>query len=304
MTPRALLGIGLALAASLAHADRYVVIVEGLGGEPRYAEQFDIQVTAIETAAKTLTSSDRIRVFRAADATREALLGYFGSLAAALTTADQVAVYLIGHGSYDEYDYKFNIKGPDLTGQDLTQILDGLPGSQQLLVNTSSSSGAVADQLKSDDRLVILATRSGAERHATRFGAHFAAALADPQADTDKNQLVTAQEAFDYAVRRVSDYFERNDQLSTEHARIEGALADRFALARLGAASASPGGDRELAELLATRESLHASIDALRLSRDGMPADEYRARLLEQMLELARVEDALEQREQEIDGNE
>lgn len=301
---RALFGIALAFAVSLAHAERHVVIVEGLGGESRYAEQFALQVAAIETAAKTLTASDRIRTFRAAEATREAILDYFGTLGSVLTADDQVTVFLIGHGSYDEFDYKFNIKGPDLTGRDIAAVLETLPAGQQLLVNTSSSSGAIAEMLQNDNRLLIFATRSGAERHATRFGAHFAAALDDAEADTDKNQIITVREAFDYAARRVSDYFERNAQLSTEHARIEGARADRFALARLGAARANPGGDRELAELITARESLNADIDALRLSRDQMSPEDYRARLLEQMLELARVEEAIEQHEQEIDGDE
>ena len=75
--------------------------------------------------------------------------------------------------------------------------------------------GAIADLAAGDNRLLILATRSGAERHATRFGGYFAAALNDPTADLDKNQLGSATEAFDFAERQVDDYYERNGQLAT-----------------------------------------------------------------------------------------
>ncbi|MDH3545617.1 MAG: hypothetical protein OEN22_00855 [Gammaproteobacteria bacterium] len=297
-----ILGTSLVFTPILLFAELHVVVVEGLSGESRYAEEFDVQITAIETAAKSLTSPERIRIFRAADASREVVLAHFNELAATLSASDRVVVYLIGHGSYDEYDYKFNISGPDLTGQDIAQVLDALPNSNQLLVDTSSSSGALADLVKNEDRVVILATRSGAERHATHFGVHFATALSDPEADTDKNQLVSAQEAFSYAERRVSDYFERNGQLSTEHAKIEGPQADRFPLARLSPARPAGIGDPELGELLERRNALNASIDELRLARDRMPVEEYRSALLEQMLELARLEKAIEEREQEFDS--
>lgn len=297
------LGFWPAFFSSMACAELHVVVIEGLGGETRYAEQFARQVTAIENASRTLTLPARIRVFRADEVSRETVLAHFEALRTLLKESDQLAIYLIGHGSYDEHDYKFNIKGPDLTGSDFADVLATLPGSNQLLVDTSSSSGAIADLLNNNERLLVLATRSGAERHATRFGEHFATALADPTADTDKNQIITADEAFRYAQRQVDDYFERNAQLSTEHARIEGPRADRFALARLRAVSAARSEDRELEELTRTRDALNASIDALRLARETLTAEEYRASLLEQMLELARLEDAIERREQDIAGD-
>ena len=60
-----------------AFADLYVIVIEGLGGEARYTEQFDQQVSAIVTAAESLTTSDRIRVFRADEVVRAAVLQYF-----------------------------------------------------------------------------------------------------------------------------------------------------------------------------------------------------------------------------------
>jgi cell division protein FtsB len=161
----------------------------------------------------------------------------------------------------------------------------------------------MVDLVTSEDRIVVLATRSGAERHATRFGDYFAIALGDPSADIDKNQRISVEEAFDFAERQVSDYFERNDQLATEHARLEGQRAERMALARLGGAQPNVV-DTALGELIADRDALNAEIDTLRLGRDDMPRTDYQSALLERMLELARVEDAIEARQEELDANE
>jgi len=294
------IGMALFFAPAIALAELHVVVIEGLGGEPRYAEQFAAQVTAIEDAALGLGASDRMRVFRANDVSREHVLAHFADLQSRVAASDQVALYLIGHGSYDDHEYKFNIPGPDLTGADLADMLDGLSATSQLLVNTSSASGAIAETVANANRMLILATRSGVERHATRFGNYFAAALTDPSADLDKNQVISAAEAFDFAERQVDDYFERNGQLATEHPRLEGERADRFSVARL-VASRPVRDDLRLRELTAQRDELGSQVEALRLDQVNMTAADYRSQLLQKMVELAEVEESIEQRERELD---
>lgn len=285
-----------------APAARYVLIVEGLPGDAAYETRFDEQVRDLVAAAETLADGDRIDVLRTADATREAVLAAMSALRDAVSADDQLAVFLVGHGSYDDHEYKFNIAGPDITGEDLLTALDGIPAATQLVVNTSSASGATADLLAAGNRILVLATRSGAERHATRFGDYFASALADAGADTDKNGQVTVREAFDFAERRVDDFFERSGQLATEHPRLEGELADRLVLARLQPQRPAVA-DSELAELVAERDAIAADLDALRLQRNDLDPDEYRSRLLPMMLELARIEDEIEAREEELESH-
>ncbi len=285
--------------ASYAAAASTVVIVEGLGGNDHYTAQFAEQVEAIAAAARTLAPQPELALFRGDDATRQAIVDFFATLGDRRATTDQLIVYLIGHGSYDDHEYKFNLAGPDLTDADILAALDRVPAASQIIVNTSSASGAAADRWQSDSRVVITATRSGVERHATRFGAHFAAALSDPAADTDKNEIVTALEAFDFADRRVRDFFETSGQLATEHAKIIGDRAARVSLARLGAARPASD-DARLTELIAKRDAISARIEALRSERDTMSADEYQSRLLGVMLELAQAEEAIELREAEL----
>jgi hypothetical protein len=280
----------------------HAVIVEGLPGDQVYAEQFDRQVTAIGMALRSVAERERVRVFRADDASRDAVLGHLRSMQSEVSANDQLVLILIGHGSYDDVEYKFNIAGPDLTGEYIASALDDIPTANQVFINTSSSSGAMLDLVASEDRIIVLATRSGAERHATRFGDYFAIALGDSGADIDKNERISVAEAFGFAERQVGDYFERNDQLATEHARLEGERAGRMTLAMLNIAQPNVV-DTALGELIADRDALNASIEALRLSRDEMPPADYQSALLERMLELARVEDAIEARQEELDAN-
>lgn len=294
--------VAMTLVPAIAAGALHVLVVEGLPGEEVYASQFDQQVVAIRSAVRSVTDDDRIIVLRTADASREAILERISALKGRLSSDDNVAIFLIGHGSYDDYEYKFNIGGPDLTGEDLAAALEDTEAANVVVINTSSASGATTELLAGENRILVLATRSGAERHATRFGPYFVSALTDPAADTNKNDLVTVREAFDFAERRVSDYFERNDQLATEHPILDGERADRLTLARLGEARPVVV-DTALAELLAERDALTAEIDTLRLARDDMDAADYQSGLLQKMLELARIEEAIEQREQEIGTN-
>jgi len=277
-------------------AELQVVVVEGLGGEDRYTEQFATQVAAVETAASALTSEDHVKTFRNGDYSRDDVIGFFAGLRDRLQPDDRLVLFLIGHGSYDDHEYKFNIAGPDISDGDLKNMLDDVPGSNQLIVNTSSSSGAILESLQRDDRTLILATKSGVERHATRFGNYFVAALSSDAADIDKNRIITAEEAFLFADRQVRDYFERNGQLATEHPQLKGAQAARFGLARLGR-QAPVSDDSELRRLVTLRDDLNSEIEDLRLRKDSMTAEAYQAELLKNMLDLARLEEQIEQRE-------
>ncbi|MEJ2128400.1 MAG: hypothetical protein P8X81_06100 [Woeseiaceae bacterium] len=299
---RLLLSIALLLSPMLAMAELRVVIVEGLAGEPTYSEQFDRQVAAIGRAAASVTGDEHIHILRGDDVSREAALQRIATAASGIGANDWFALFLVGHGSYNDYEYKFNIPGPDLTGEDIAAALDELPDSNQLLVNTSSASGAIAELVAADNRIVVLATRSGVERHATRFGNYFAEALSDTSADIDKNNMVSVTEAFGFAQRRVDDYFESNNQLATEHAAMSGTRGERLALARLGGARPAVV-DTTLAGLLGDRDALNEEIEALRLSRDDMSATDYQSALLEKMLQLARIEDAIEARQEELDAD-
>lgn len=274
-------------------AELHVIAVEGLGGTEEYTQRFSEEVAKLELAAQSVTTAEHMRVFAGEEATEENILAHFDALAAIVNADDRVVIYLIGHGSYDGYEYKFNLPGPDLTGEQLVELLDALPSNNQLLVNTSSASGATLDALTNETRVVITATRSGSERNATRFGSSFVAALEDPAADINKNNAISAQEAFDYAARQVTDYFEFRGQLATEHPQLKGERAARFTLARLEVPEPA-GDDPELGLLFEQRDQLDGRIEELQLRKDELTTDEYYTQLQQLLLELARVGDRID----------
>jgi len=282
------LGLG-AVVALPAHADLYYLVVGGLGGEPKYQEQFDKATAEIAAVARRTAGNDRVIVLQGESATRAAVTKAFDSLRTRTKAADSVAVVLVGHGSFDGDLYKFNLPGPDIDGTELKRLLGAVPAKSQLVVDATSASGAVLDWAN-DNRVVITATRSGFERNATRFPELFAAALADGAADINKNGIITAQEAFDYASRSVADSFTKQGTLATEHPQMKGGGAARFTVARLNTAPAVVSSNPEVAALATEREKLDGEIEALKERREQMPADAYLEQLQKLLVQLAEVQ--------------
>lgn len=273
--------------ATTAHANLNVLIVEGLGGEAKYQQQFDKDVKAIRAASATLAGAEQVQVLAGEGATRANVTAMLKQFATTLTKEDRLILYLIGHGSHDGYEYKFNIPGQDLSGTELRTLLDAIKSESQLVVATGSSSGALQETLKKETRVVVTATRSGNERNATQFSSMFAEALGDASTDTDKNGRITAQEAFDLTARKVKDYFEAESKLATEHAQLTGTRANVFAIAQLGSATPVTPAN---AGLLVERDQLNSRLEDLRLRKDSMSEDEYLQQLEPLLVQMAELD--------------
>ena len=288
-------GAWLLCMSGAAQASLQVVICEGLGGESAYAEQFAAQVDSVKRAASTVTDPQHVKVLDGRNCTRDAFSAVLKQLAGSLVADDRLALYLIGHGSFDGEQYRFNIPGPDFTGHELQFWLGSLHARDQLVVVTGSSSGALQELLKAPSRIVITATRNGSERNATRFGSEFAAALSDATADTDKNGSVSVQEAFDFAQRRVQAFYERDVRIASEHAVLGGAQAASVTIARLSSAahSAAAGSEGDAAAARVDspeRRRIVEAIEGLRLRKADLPESEYDAQLEALLLQLATLD--------------
>jgi hypothetical protein len=181
------------------------------------------------------------------------------------------------------------IPGDDLTGSELVTLMDRFQkGVTQLVVDATSTSGAIVDKLAGPQRVVVAATRTGGERQATRFGGYWAEALGSSDADKDKDGNVTAQEAYDFANRKVVESFKSDAAIATEHARIAGSDPGRFVVARLGAAALFAS-DAQLSALRAEQDGIERRIDELRVQKGGLSADDYYDRLEPVLVEMARV---------------
>jgi hypothetical protein len=199
----------------------FIFIVVGLAGDPEHAELFDKWGTGlVETSEALGIPRDHI-LYLDENVTRVALEQSFSTLAAQVKPDDVVLICLIGHGSFDGRNAKFNLTGPDITPKDFSALLHTLSAQRIVFVNTASASGPFIDELSGPDRIVITATRSGTERYTTLFPEFFVDSFVSEDADTDKNGLVTVLEAFNYAQLKVAFEYEREDLLKTEHAKMD-----------------------------------------------------------------------------------
>jgi len=188
---------------------------------------------------------------------------------------------LVGHGSFDERDYRFNLPGPDVTGAEFADWLSGAPPQRQLVVVATSASGALLEPLQASGRTLVTATRSGGERNATVFARYLAESLGAAGADTDKDGYVSALEAFRYAEHRVTGHYAERSEMATEHPTLQGLEpAVRFARLEPPAAFDVAPDDGRVAEL-------EAAIEALRADKASRDPEAYFAELQRLLLELA-----------------
>jgi hypothetical protein len=302
----------LLLAALSAPAATYYVTISGLGGEPDYDQRFKGWASDIDSSLKKAGGDSNVVTMIAP--TRDQIRARFETIARDAKPTDLLVVMLVGHGTYDGVDYKFNIPGPDITGLELAGLMDRVPATRQLVMNATSCSGASIEFLRKPNRIVIAATKTGTEKNATIFARYWAEALREPAADIDKNDSVSALEAFHYAQKKTKEFFETQKRLATEHAVLEdtgkgmgvpaagngpdpetgeGRLASTFTVVRLGA-NAAAAKDPAKKALLDRKEQVETAIDELKYEKAGMAADDYKKQLTRLLLELARIQAELD----------
>lgn len=291
-----LMSAGMCAGAGSALAETHVLVVSGLGGEPQYDERFSEWSEQVAKASVSAAGSEQNVVRLSGQAAQRDAVRRNLEKAATLGDGDQFVLVLIGHGSYDGNEYRLNIPGPDLTGTELMALLDRIPAAvPQLVVNTTSTSGAISERWSRPHRVVVTATRSGGERNATRFAAYWAEALASDTADRDKDGSVTAQEAYDFAVRKVEDAFKADASIVTEHARITGNDPARFVVARLGSAALFAN-DAQLIALRQQQTGIERQLLQLKPLKAELPPDDYYNRIEPVLLEMARLGEKIDAR--------
>ena len=140
----------LALAlASPAFATNYFVTVAGLGGEPDYEQRFTMLATDTDKILHASGGADKvIETLKGPDATKAKLTALLTRIAAQAKPQDVFVLMMIGHGTFDGTEYKFNLPGPDISGAELAGLLNKIPASRQLVVDMTSASGGATDALK------------------------------------------------------------------------------------------------------------------------------------------------------------
>jgi hypothetical protein len=297
-----------ALLQAAVRADGYFVTVAGLPGDPDYEQRYNTAATELDTLLKASGATVHVYTLKGADATRAKFYDVMAQVAHDAKADDEFVLTLIGHGSYDGVEYKFNLVGPDVSAADIARVCNLVPSKRQLIVDTTSASGGAIPTLQRKGRAVVAATKSGTEKNATVFVRYWVQAFQDPAADVDKNEAVSALEAFQYAERKTADFYTSQKRLATEHpvfedtgageavraeASEEGRLLSSLTLVRLGGAR-SAALDPAKRDLLAKKEDLEGQIDILKYQKAAMPLPDYQKQLRDLLVELAKVQAELD----------
>ena len=309
--PAVALAIGwlaLAVARPASGEGRVALIVSGAAGGQDYAEQY---ARWTETLSKVLV--DQMKLAAAdvhvlsdttgsAAATSDNVRRAINAIRQSMTREDLLLVVLIGHGTFDGTDAKFNLVGPDLSSSEWAALLRAVPG-RVVLVNTTSASFPFIEHLSGPRRVVITATDSVAQNYDTLFPEYFVNAFGDEAADIDKNGRISIWEAFAAATAGVKRSFQQRGLLATERALIddngdgvgreaEAGGEDGSQAARTYLDESLPGAaptDEVLLKLLQRKTALEREVEDLTIRRTFLPAAEYGREFERLMIDLARV---------------
>ena len=291
---------------------RTVLIVLGAEGEADYKAGFAAQVPLWEKAAaqagaksvvigaapETETETDWAQIKRTLEAEPKAGTG-------------ELWVVMIGHGTFDGKESKFNLRGPDLAAGDLAAWLKPF-GRPLAVINTASASAPFIGRLSGPNRVVVTATRTGKEQNFARFGPDLAEAIGDAKSDLDQDGQTSLLEAFLSASALVKEFYKTEGRLATEHALIDdngdglGTPAEWFRGTR-ATKKAKDGAELDgtrarnlplvrsdaeeklTSEQRARRDELELAVEALRETKSKAAEADYYRDLERLMLELARV---------------
>ena len=288
---------------------RFALIVEGAAGDATHAElqrkvlngfvekfrgDYKLDAQHLTVLASQPQSGEGKAT---ADEVRTAL----GRMAPQVKPLDIICVVLIGHGSFDGTDAKFNLVGPDLTEKDWATLLKPA-GGKVVVVNTTPASAPFLKALAGPNRITITATDQAAQKYDTMFGDAFLQALNATTADLDKDGRISMWEAFAYASRIVRQTYEQRGLLQPEHAALDddGDGAGRQATADgkdgtlasttfMDAVVSSRQADPGLQQMVQHQEQLLLKLDELKKQKAKMKPEDYQPAWEALIIEIATI---------------
>lgn len=307
-------------AAAQSNPRTHVLIISGVGGDSARSDRFMRLALDASAALRTRFGIPDEHITLLAEypareprivrdrATRDAVRTALTRIAGQADATDRVLILFIGHGSSQSGRSQLALVGPDLSAQDFAALLAPIRANPVAVVLAASASGDFVRALSAPGRVIISATKSGAEQNESLFGDHFVTALGSDAADANKDSRVSLLELFTYARREVAREYENSNRMLTEHAILDddgdgtgrgdpaasgsdGALAAKTTMARAGTVVASD--DPRAAPFLRRREAVERQIDSLRAQRERLSAAEYDRRLEDLVVQLAQINRAL-----------
>ena len=211
-------GTSLISATAQSNEVATVIVVAGAGGEDEYDKTFAKWAKLWEAACQRAGAKEiTLGVSTNSASDHDRLKEIFTNEP---KNGGELWLVLLGHGTFDGKEAKFNLRGPDLAAAELATWLK--PFKRPLaIINCASASGPFLKALSATNRVVITATKSGFEQNYARFGEYFSDAISNPASDLDKDGQVSLLEAFLSASVSAAEFFKTENRLATEHALID-----------------------------------------------------------------------------------
>lgn len=299
-----------------AETGRYALVVQGASGEEQYAvlhrQWLDGFVGVLRDKFKY--DADHLIILSEQPKTGEerstadAVTAALKKLAGVMKPTDQLFVLLIGHGTADSADGKFNLIGRDLSVAEWNALLKPITG-RIAVVDTTSASFPYLAGLAGPNRVVMTATNRNAQAFHTMFADGFLQAFSSDAADADKNGRISLLEAFMFASRTVKQHYEQAGTMATEvavfdddgdgkgrDATMAGPDGNAAAVTYLDAVATPTTSNPELQPLIAKRQELTEQVDDLRRRRSSMSAADFDKEFERIVTELAVVSRDLRRR--------
>ncbi|HEY4330158.1 MAG TPA: hypothetical protein VGN88_10520 [Phycisphaerae bacterium] len=307
----ALMLVAMMAGAARAEDKPTVIVVVGAPGEPGFGAEFEKSADAWAEACKRATVN-YIEIGREKASAKTDRQRFQEALQADAKNTQPLWIVLIGHGTSDGKEAKFNLRDLDFSDTELAAWLK--PMARPIaLIDCSSASASFLNKISAPGRVVITATRAASEVNYARFGIYMANAIANPAADLDKDGQTSLLEAFLAASRGVEDFYQSQGRLATEHALIDdngdaqGTSGDWFEgtrATRSARGNAAPDGARAhqwflipsaeekslTSEMRSQRDSVELRIEALRQKKATMKEEDYYTQLDVMLLNLARLQ--------------
>lgn len=305
----------------------YALLIGGSGGSEEYSSKYQLFLLESRKAlienfqfpepnVIVLAESRSEEEDFVTDISRaENIRAQFAALSKKVTKNDHVYIILFGHGTYDGRNSKFNIPGLDVKDTDFAELVGTFDANRVVFINTTELSFSFIGAMSAENRIIITATRSDAQRYETRFPEYFIEALQSPESDLDKNGNLSLLEIFKYAAERTARWFEAENHVPTEHslledtgdkmafrieeleANAEGNFSETTYLKRRAAvfaATMSSAKDSMIVKYLLELERLEQEISTLKSNKNQFTEEVYYAQLEVLLVQLALINDEID----------
>ncbi|MBT5019625.1 hypothetical protein OAF98_00100 [Planctomicrobium sp.] len=289
-----------------------LLIIQGSAGTEEYGEMFSTWAKRWQVAAE----KGGVNLFHSqpettAEESQKAILTQKIN-EVAKDSQSPLWIVMIGHGTFDGRTARFNLSGPDLSAQELDELLVPITRTT-IVINCASSSAPFIEKLSQANRILLTSTRSGEQINFSHFGDYLSSAIADPAADLDKDKQTSLLEAFLIATRKTLEFYEADGRIPTENSLLDdngdgkGTRATAFQGVRAIAQPEEAGvlldgfrahqfhliesdTDKHLSpEIIARRNELEKKIELLRLQKNKLAEDDYYNQLEVLFLEIAEL---------------